>query len=87
MWVHGPEAGRGYTGGMPKISIYLPDAMYAELRRRELPVSQLAQQAFAAALANDANQRWISRARSRPARPTAISTEDLMRTVDEEFEE
>jgi post-segregation antitoxin (ccd killing protein) len=72
---------------MPKISIYLPDAMYAELRRRDLPVSQLAQQAFAAALADDANRAWIDRARRRPTGAGLISTEDLMREVDEEFEQ
>jgi len=72
---------------MPKISIYVPDELYAELRRRELPVSQLAQQAFAAALADDANRSWIARAQRRPIRTGGISTEELMQAVDEEFDE
>ncbi len=70
---------------MPKISIYVPDAMYDEIRRRELPLSQLAQHAFAAALASDANAAWIAGARRRPVRSTAVSTEDLMAAVDTEF--
>lgn len=70
---------------MPKVSIYLPDSMYDELRRRELPISQLAQRAFAAALNDDANATWIARARKRPTRPTSVSTEDLMDAVDDKF--
>lgn len=70
---------------MPKISVYVPDAMYDELRRRGLPISQLAQSAFSAALANDANATWIARARERPARASTVSTEDLMQAVDDEF--
>lgn len=75
----------GYPGGMPKVNIYVPDAMYDELRRRELPISKLAQRAFAAALQDDANAEWIARARRRPVRSSSISTEDLMDAVDAEF--
>lgn len=70
---------------MPKINIYVPDAMYDELRRRELPISKLAQRAFAAALSDDANADWIARARQRPIRSPTISTEDLMDAVDADF--
>lgn len=71
---------------MPKVTIYVPDEMYAELRRRQLPISQLAQRSFSAALADNENADWIARAAKRPVRPAAISTEDLMSGVDEDFE-
>jgi post-segregation antitoxin (ccd killing protein) len=71
---------------MPKVSVYVPDAMYDELRRRRLPVSHLAQQAFDAALRDDSNQAWIERATSRSSRFTSLPTEDLMARVDEEFD-
>ncbi|MBN9611464.1 MAG: hypothetical protein BGO26_17485 [Actinobacteria bacterium 69-20] len=73
---------------MPKVSIYIPDAMYDEMRRRELPLSQLAQRAFAEALSADENSSWIAAARRRPVRSDAvgaIGTEELMSDVDEEF--
>lgn len=73
---------------MPKVSIYIPDAMYDEMRRRKLPLSQLAQRAFAEALSANENSSWIAAARRRPARSAAastISTEALMADVDEEF--
>lgn len=70
---------------MPKVNIYVPDAMYEELRRRELPISRLAQQAFSAALADDVNTAWIARARERPVGSERISTEELMESVDDEF--
>lgn len=70
---------------MPKVSIYVSDKMYDELRRRELPISQLAQQAFADALASDVNAAWIAAARTRPIRTTSVSSESLMADVDDEF--
>lgn len=70
---------------MPKVNIYVPDAMYDELRRRDLPISRLAQRAFAAALDEHANAAWIARARRRPLRAASLSSEALMETVDEEF--
>lgn len=59
--------------------------MYDQLRARELPISKLAQNAFADALARDENAAWIAAARARPLRATAISSEALMAEVDEEF--
>lgn len=72
---------------MPKVNIYVPDAMYDELRQRGLPISQLAQRAFAAALTENANAEWIARARRRPTRPSRISTEELMAAVDAEYDD
>ncbi|MDA8068184.1 MAG: hypothetical protein M0T77_06190 [Actinomycetota bacterium] len=76
---------RGYTRGIPKVTIYVPDAIYDELRARRLPLSQLAQRAFTEAIEQGANADWIAAARSRPIRPTAITSEALMAQVDEEF--
>ncbi|WP_249010819.1 hypothetical protein [Conexibacter sp. DBS9H8] len=41
----------GYFRGEPKNSIYVADALYDDLRRHGLPVSQRAQRAFVDALA------------------------------------
>jgi len=76
----------GYTGGMPKVSIYIPDALYDEIKRRALPMSQVAQRAFVAALSNDRNAAWVAAARKRPIRTSALTTEAIMTAVDEEFE-
>lgn len=70
---------------MPKVNIYVPDEMYKELRRRDLPLSQIAQRAFGGALEKAANDEWIARARRRAIRPSSISTDDLMQAVDEDF--
>ena len=68
------------------MSIYVPDEMYQQLRRREVPVSQVAQRAFAEELRGQANRAWIDRAGERPGRVSSWSTEDLMAAVDEDFE-
>ncbi len=70
---------------MPKVTIYLPDDLYAEIKRRDLPISRVAQRAFVSALAEDANSIWVARARRRPTRDSALSTESVMSAVDEEF--
>ncbi|HET8929618.1 MAG TPA: hypothetical protein VFN21_03065 [Acidimicrobiales bacterium] len=70
---------------MPKISVYVPDDLYAEMKRHDLPVSQVAQRAFADALATDRNAAWIAAARRRPARVTTIDSESLAAAVDEDF--
>ena len=75
----------GVHWGMPKVSVYVPDKLYDELRRRQLPISQLAQQAFADALAGDVNAAWIAAARARPVHGSPTSTEDLMADVDDDF--
>lgn len=70
---------------MPKVSIYIPDAMYVELKRRELPISRVAQRAFVEALAEGQNASWVAGARARPTRSSNLSTESVMSAVDEEF--
>lgn len=71
---------------MPKISIYVPDALYDEIRRREIPLSAVAQRAFENAIRGDANADWVARARTRPPRTHhAIDVEALMDDVRDEF--
>lgn len=67
------------------MSIYIPDSLYDEIKRRELPISQVAQRAFVSALAEEGNASWVAEARRRPIRAGGISTESLMSAVDEEF--
>jgi post-segregation antitoxin (ccd killing protein) len=70
---------------MPKVSIYLPDALYDEIKRRELPMSRVAQRAFVAALRENQNSAWVAAARRRPLRESKLCTESLMSEVDEDF--
>ncbi len=71
---------------MPKVSIYLPDALYREAQARKLPLSALAQQAVERALRDSDRQDWVARVRSRPPRcRTEIDTADLLTEVREEF--
>lgn len=78
--------GWGYSRGMPKVSIYLPDALYREAQARKLPLSALAQQAIETALRESDRQDWVTKVRSRPRRcHTVIDTERLLTEVREEF--
>ncbi|GAA1505105.1 type II toxin-antitoxin system CcdA family antitoxin [Nocardioides humi] len=71
---------------MPKVNIYVPDALYDEIRRTDLPISSIAQQAFRDALSARANADWIAAARTRPTRTTRrIDTAALMDDVRDEF--
>lgn len=71
---------------MPKVSIYIPDGMYDEVRRHRLPLSQIAQRAIAEALKSDRNAAWIDAARERSTRHSTLSSESLMAAVDDEFD-
>lgn len=75
----------GYSGGIPKVSVYLPDDLYREARDRALPISALAQEAIRAAVAADRNQRWIERARKSRQDIAPIDTSALLVDVREEF--
>ncbi|MCR1786035.1 type II toxin-antitoxin system CcdA family antitoxin [Nocardioides carbamazepini] len=71
---------------MPKVNIYVPDVLYDEIRRTDLPISSIAQQAFRDALSARANADWVAAARSRPARTTQrVDTVALMDEVRDEF--
>ncbi len=67
---------------MPKISIYVPDALYDEVRRRRVPLSAVAQRAFEDAVRSQRNQEWIDAARQRAPRVTAkLDTAALLAEV------
>ncbi len=71
---------------MPKVSIYLPDALYREAQARKLPLSTLAQQAVETALRESDRQDWVAQVRTRPRRcHTVIDTTLLLTEVREEF--
>jgi post-segregation antitoxin (ccd killing protein) len=53
---------------MPKVSIYLPDDLYADARAHALPLSALAQRAIEDALAAVRTSEWVTRVRARPRR-------------------
>lgn len=76
----------GYIGGMPKVSVYLPDELYARAKARGLPLSALTQQAIEQALSRSALAEWVDQARRRPRRTTAeFDTASLMDEVRDEF--
>lgn len=79
----------GYTRGMPKISVYLPEDLHAEVQRRSLPLSRLTQQAIREAIRADEKAAWVERMRLRvergPMTRARTSTDDLMAAVAEEF--
>lgn len=79
-------SGWGYSGGMPKVSVYLPDELYRKARERDLPLSALAQEAIEQALRRASLDEWIARERSRPRRMThVIDTSTLMAQVRDDF--
>lgn len=57
---------------MPKVCIYLPDRLHAEVRRLDLPLSSLAQEAVERAVAADARARWVRAQERRTLRPAAL---------------
>lgn len=76
----------GYTRGMPKVSIYVPDELYQEARAHELPLSSLTQQAIEQALATARTNEWVAKVRNRPARHRSrVDTPALLESVREEF--
>ncbi|MGL5857138.1 MAG: type II toxin-antitoxin system CcdA family antitoxin [Angustibacter sp.] len=72
---------------MPKVSVYLPDDLYAAVRDRGIPLSALTQKAVQATLRAADNEAWIARmrARTRP-RVAAFDTTELMDEVRDEFD-
>lgn len=75
----------GYPGGMPKLSVYVPDDLYDAVRRHDIAVSAVAQAALAEAVAIKANRVWIARAQDRPRRSSTIETARLIADVRAEF--
>lgn len=71
---------------MPKVSVYLPDALYNEVRRRGIAVSPVAQRALEDELRRHANIEWIEHARTRSSRTDVpIDTAALLGDVRDEF--
>jgi len=70
---------------MPKVSVYLPDELFARAKAQQLPISALTQEAVEQALQKVARQEWIDRMRSRPRRELAVDMGALMDQVREEF--
>lgn len=71
---------------MPKVSVYLPDEVYAEARARGLPVSALAQRAIKDELSRQDVHEWVSRQRAMPSRLHAeIDTAALLDDVRADF--
>lgn len=76
----------GYTGGMPKISVYLPDELYREARERRLPISSLTQEAIEQALRRSRATEWVDLVAARRVRvKRKIDTSALMAKVRDEF--
>lgn len=77
---------QGHTGGMPKVSIYLPDELYRQARAHDLPLSALAQEAIRAALRRRRNVDWIEQVQERPRRvDRRIDSAALLDEVRDEF--
>jgi post-segregation antitoxin (ccd killing protein) len=53
---------------MPKVSIYLPDALYEAVRKHEIAVSAVTQRALEEEVRRHANLDWIERVHRRPPR-------------------
>ncbi len=71
---------------MPKVSIYLPDALYREVQERGLALSALTQQAVRRALQESDRHGWVARMRSRPPqRAGVVDAGELLAQVREDF--
>lgn len=73
---------------MPKVSVYLPDELAAEVRRRGLPLSSLTQHAVQDAIRAEDTGKWVERMRAR--QPVVTGDVDLaavMAAVRDELEE
>jgi post-segregation antitoxin (ccd killing protein) len=73
---------------MPKVSVYLPEELYREVKERRLPLSALTQEAIERSLDIERNREWVAAVRARPRRANVqTSMEELMDAVRGEFGE
>lgn len=73
---------------MPKVSVYLPDELVAEVRRRGLPLSSLTQHAVQDAIRAEDTAAWVARVRARrPVVSGDVDVAALMAAVRDELEE
>jgi post-segregation antitoxin (ccd killing protein) len=71
---------------MPKVSVYLPDELYREVRAAGLPISSITQRALEDALAAARNASWVERVRSRPCRVhEVLDTLDALHAARDDF--
>jgi hypothetical protein len=66
---------------MPKVSVYLPEALYRAAQAENLPISALAQRAIEDELRVAATNRWIASTRTRP--PREVGDFDMSKLMDE----
>ncbi len=73
---------------MPKVSVYLPDELLAEVRCRGLPLSSLTQLAVQDAIRAEDTAAWVVRVRARrPDVSGEVDVAALMAAVRDELEE
>ena len=73
---------------MPKVSVYLPEDLAAEVRRRGLPLSALAQQAVQEAIRAEDTSTWVARMRTRkPVATGDVDVSAVMASVRDELGE
>lgn len=71
---------------MPKVSIYLSDDQYREVKAHDLPLSALAQDAVEQALAGSRRAQWVAGVRARdPRHHGRIDTAELLAGARAEF--
>ena len=71
---------------MPKVSVYLPDEMYARARSQGVSLSAVTQTALEAQLAAGTTEQWIDHVASTPSRIRhAVDTPGLLDEVRDEF--
>ncbi len=70
---------------MPKLSVYVPEDLYDEVRRHGIAVSAVAQSALEAAVAQQANRAWAERARLRPMSTVTVDVSKFVGEARGEF--
>ena len=67
---------------MPKVSVYLPDPLYEAVRKHDIAVSAVAQEALEAEVRKHVNREWVERVgRRKPRVRTRIDTATLIDEV------
>jgi post-segregation antitoxin (ccd killing protein) len=68
------------------VSVYLPDDLYDEVRKRDIPLSAVAQRALEEEVRRQNNREWIERVRSRPPRVhKRLDVQGVLDQVRDEF--
>lgn len=73
---------------MPKVSVYLPEELAAEVRRRGLPLSSLTQHAVQEAIRAEDTSTWVTRMRTKgPVVAGGVDVSAVMESVRDELGE